>query len=143
MKRLIHLMVLLFVLAPVGAYSMYHGAEKRADVKVAEKEGIGSYLTDAEGRTLYWFKRDSPGTSACAGACLERWPVFYRQSITVTEGVDAGDFGTLTRDDGAMQTSFRGYPLYYWAGDTSPGDTSGHGVNEVWFVVDPGNFPPR
>ncbi len=142
MKRLIYTMLFLFVLVPAGAFSMTHAAGKGGDVKLAEKEGIGKYLTDAEGKTLYWFTRDSPGTSACAGACIERWPVFHREAIKAPEGIAEGDFGTLTRDDGATQTTFRGYPLYYWVGDKAPGDTTGHGVNDVWFVVDPGNFPP-
>jgi hypothetical protein len=28
-------------------------------------------------------------------------------------------------------------PLYYWAADAKPGDTTGHGVAGVWFVVPP------
>lgn len=28
-------------------------------------------------------------------------------------------------------------PLYYWAGDSQPGDVNGYGVKGVWFVVHP------
>ncbi|MGW8323142.1 MAG: hypothetical protein ACWGSD_16460, partial [Thermodesulfobacteriota bacterium] len=45
------------------------------------------------------------------------------------------------RDDGTKQSTFRGYPLYYWSGDEKEGDTNGQGVKNVWFVIDPGNFP--
>lgn len=45
-------------------------------VTVGQKEGIGSYLADGSGKTLYWFKKDSKNTSACTGACLEKWPAF-------------------------------------------------------------------
>ena len=47
----------------------------------------------------------------------------------------------LEREDGKKQTTFRGYPLYYWAGDKAPGDTKGQGVNNVWYVIDPAKFP--
>jgi len=53
------------------------------------------------------------------------------------------DFGTITREDGKKQTTFRGYPLYYWGGDKAQGDTAGQGVNNVWYVIDPANFPPK
>jgi predicted lipoprotein with Yx(FWY)xxD motif len=46
-------------------------------VKVSEKDGIGKYLVDAKGMTLYIFKKDSPGKSVCAGMCVEKWPLYY------------------------------------------------------------------
>ncbi|HEY6098483.1 MAG TPA: hypothetical protein VIW03_03575, partial [Anaeromyxobacter sp.] len=39
-------------------------------VKVASNEKLGSHLTDASGKALYTFKKDSPGKSACAGDCV-------------------------------------------------------------------------
>lgn len=112
-------------------------------VKLAGKEGVGNYLTDAGGKTLYWFTKDSPGQSACAGPCVEKWPLYYRETVAPPEGVTAGDFATITRADGKPQTTFRGYPLYYWVNDAKAGDTGGQGINNVWFVIDPANFPPR
>lgn len=112
-------------------------------VKVAKKDGVGSYLADTKGMTLYWFKKDSPGKSACAGPCVEKWPLYHRDAVKAPEGVKAEDFGTITREDGKKQTTFRGFPLYYWASDKAAGDTLGQGVNGVWYVVDPSNFPPR
>jgi predicted lipoprotein with Yx(FWY)xxD motif len=112
-------------------------------VKIAEKEGLGKYLTDAKGMTLYWYKKDAPGTSTCAGPCVERWPLYFRESVAPPPGVKAEDFGTITREDGKKQTTFRGYPLYYWFKDEKAGDATGHKVNDVWFVVEPANFPPK
>ena len=120
-----------------GAFAMDHA------VKKTTKDGVGSYLADAKGMTLYWFKKDSPGKSACAGPCVEKWPIYYREKVAAGDGTKAEDFGTITREDGKKQTTFRGYPLYYWAGDKAPGDTSGQGVNYVWYVIDPANFPPK
>ncbi len=112
-------------------------------VKMQTKEGIGKYLTDAEGKTLYWFKKDSPGKSACTGPCVEKWPLYYREMVAAGKELKAGDFGSITREDGKKQTTFRGYPLYYWMNDKQAGDTTGQGVNDVWFVVNPDNFPPK
>ena len=112
-------------------------------VKIAQKEGVGSYLTDAEGNTLYWFKKDSPNQSVCAGPCVEKWPIYYREKVAPPEGISDSDFATINRSDGKPQTTFRGYPLYYWFKDSKPGDTSGQGVGNVWYMIDPVNFPPK
>lgn len=108
-----------------------------ATVEIKSKEGVGTYLTDEKGMTLYLFKKDSMGKSACAGPCVEKWPLFSAEKVTVPKGVAAGDFGVITREDGRKQTTYKGLPLYYFFKDAKPGDTAGHGVNEVWFVVAP------
>ena len=112
-------------------------------VKVYEKYGMSSYLTDSKGMALYWFKKDSPGNSACAGPCLEKWPVFYRVKVTPGGGLNTMDFGTIIRPDGKKQTTFRGYPLYYFFRDTAAGETNGNNINSVWFVVTPSDFPVK
>ncbi|OQX09910.1 MAG: hypothetical protein BWK76_21530 [Desulfobulbaceae bacterium A2] len=112
-------------------------------VKIQSKDGLGKYLADHEGKTLYWFSKDSPGKSACAGPCVEKWPLFSADKVAAPPELKAEDFGSITREDGKKQTTFKGYPLYYWVNDKQPGDTSGQGVNNVWYVVDPGTFPPK
>jgi predicted lipoprotein with Yx(FWY)xxD motif len=106
-------------------------------VKITEKDGVGKYMTDAAGMTLYVFKKDSPGTSACEGACLEKWPVYHREKVAAPAGIDPERFGTITRADGKMQTTYKGLPLYYFAGDKAKGDTNGQGLKDVWFVAAP------
>ena len=106
-------------------------------IKLSEKDGAGKFLTDAKGMTLYVFKKDSPGKSACAGPCVEKWPLYFREKVAVPEGVKAGDFGTITREDGKKQTTYKGWPLYYFAGDKAPGDVKGQGVGNVWYVANP------
>ncbi|OQX06774.1 MAG: hypothetical protein BWK76_25735 [Desulfobulbaceae bacterium A2] len=112
-------------------------------IKVQEKEGTGKYLTDTEGKALYWFKNDSQGKSACNGPCLEKWPIYYRETVAAPKDVKSDDFGTITREDGKQQTTFRGYPLYYWINDKQAGETGGQGMNNVWFVINPDNFPSK
>jgi len=90
---------------------------------------------------LYWFTKESVGMSACSGDCLKAWPAFHADSIVVPSTMKASDFGTITRADGTPQTTFRGYPLYYWVKDSKRGDVTGQNVGKVWFVIDPDKFP--
>jgi predicted lipoprotein with Yx(FWY)xxD motif len=43
--------------------------------------------------------------------------------------------GTITRDDGTMQATYNGWPLYYYSGDAAPGDINGQGMEGLWFLV--------
>ncbi len=106
-------------------------------VKMAKKDGVGSYLTDIKGMTLYYFKKDTPGKSACEGECVAKWPLYFVDAVAAKDGLDAKNFGTITRADGKKQTSYKGMPLYFFAGDKAPGDTTGQGVKDVWYVVNP------
>lgn len=137
MKKLTMFLVVvgMIVLGISAAMAMHHA------IKIQEKDGIGKYLTDTEGNTLYAFKKDSLGKSACAGPCIEKWPIYYRETVAAPSAIEAADFGTITREDGKKQTTFRGYPLYYWINDKTPGETTGQGVNNVWFVINPDSFP--
>ncbi len=137
MKTLILLIVAALLTLPIAAVADHHA------VKIAQKDSVGSYLTDAEGKTLYWFKKDIPGQSACAGPCVDKWPLYFRETVAAPAGVDAKNFATINRADGKTQTTFRGYPLYYWVNDNKAGDTSGQGVGNVWYVIDPANFPVK
>ena len=118
-------------LAAGAAYAEHHA------VKVANKDGIGSYLTDVKGMTLYVFKKDSAGKSACEGPCVDNWPLYYQEKVAAMDNLKADDFGTITRGDGKKQTTYKGMPLYYFIKDAKPGDTAGQGVKDVWFVAKP------
>jgi predicted lipoprotein with Yx(FWY)xxD motif len=141
--------VVLLVLAAcrgvgAGSPSAQASASSTAVVGVAESADVGEHLVDAEGRTLYIFLNDSPGTSACSDDCAASWP-----PASVDEGQDpaggdgvTGEISTLERDDGTLQLTIEGWPLYLYAADTAPGDTTGEGVGGVWFVARPdGSLP--
>ncbi len=105
-------------------------------VKVAKHDKVGSYLADAKGMALYVFKKDSPGKSACAGDCVAKWPLYYREKIGAGS-LKESDFATITREDGQKQTTYKGMPLYYFAGDKAANDVNGQGVREVWYLAAP------
>jgi predicted lipoprotein with Yx(FWY)xxD motif len=112
-------------------------------VMIGTNKAVGNYLTDGSGNTLYWFTKDSVNTSACSGNCIKAWPAFTADSFVVPSALNASDFGTITRSDGATQATYKGYPLYYWAKDKTHGDVTGQNVGKVWYVIDPEKFPPK
>ncbi|MDD5712447.1 MAG: hypothetical protein PHY31_06800 [Smithellaceae bacterium] len=133
------------ILAAMGALFLVAGMAMGAGgvMKIESKQGVGKYLTDSEGKTLYWFKKDGMGKSTCMAGCLARWPIYYQEKVMAPKGLKAKDFGTITREDGKKQTTFRGYPLYYWMGDMAAGDMKGQGMGGMWSVVNPDDFPPK
>jgi len=108
------------------------------DVQLSEDLQLGQILTDADGNTLYYFTLDANlNASACTGGCLSAWPAFYAEGLIAGEGLEEADFSSFQREDGAMQSTYKGWPLYYFASDAAPGDTNGEGVNNVWYVAKP------
>jgi predicted lipoprotein with Yx(FWY)xxD motif len=100
---------------------------------------LGEIVVEAGGRTVYVFDKDTAGSgaSACAGDCLAKWPPVEAGSADpAVDGVTA-DVGTITRDDGTMQVTLQGMPLYTYAGDSDAGDVTGQGVGGNWWVVAP------
>ena len=92
--------------------------------------------------TLYYTVSDRPAYSNLPDETLSSWPVFYVPNILVPLSLNASDFGIYTRDNNVMQTTYKGYPLYYFFQDKTTGDTLGNTLGGVWFVVNPDNFPP-
>jgi predicted lipoprotein with Yx(FWY)xxD motif len=100
---------------------------------------LGTFLTGRDGLTLYYFAVDAvPGVSACEGDCLAAWPpatVAAGETVAAGDGV-TGVLGLITGTDGNPQVTYDGRPLYHWQGDTEAGQTTGHGVGDVWWVAD-------
>jgi predicted lipoprotein with Yx(FWY)xxD motif len=111
------------------------GMAGEATVATAESD-LGTILVDGEGMTLYLFTKDSPGTSVCVDDCLVAWPALEGEP-TAGDGVDESLLGSIERDDGTVQATYDEMPLYYFAQDAAPGDVTGQGVNEVWYVLSP------
>jgi predicted lipoprotein with Yx(FWY)xxD motif len=48
-----------------------------------------------------------------------------------------GKLETIKREDGKLQVTYNGMPLYLYAKDTKVGDATGNNVGNVWAVVKP------
>lgn len=115
------------------------------DEPIIEKKGIqlandlkfGSVLTDKDGKTLYFFSTDVSGTANCTGGCEAIWPLYYSADASTDLNLDKSQVSEITRADGRKQSTYKGYPLYYYASDVVAGDTKGDGVGGIWFVAKP------
>jgi predicted lipoprotein with Yx(FWY)xxD motif len=99
---------------------------------------LGMVLTDGAGFTVYWFAADTATTSACSGACAAAWPPLIGVPQAASGVKLAGKLGEIMRSNGQMQATYDGHPLYLFAGDTSPGQVNGNGVNgfgALWWVI--------
>jgi predicted lipoprotein with Yx(FWY)xxD motif len=100
---------------------------------------LGNVLVDARGRTLYLFKKDRHGRSACYGACATYWPPLLSPAKPrAGTGVRASLLGVTKRTDGKRQVTYAGHPLYTFIADTKPGQTNGEGLTNfgaTWDVV--------
>lgn len=99
----------------------------------------GIILVGANGFTLYTFANDEVGVSNCVDNCAANWPpltVEAAESLVTAINIP-GIFTTFERADGTLQVAYNGMPLYYWVNDAARGDTTGHNVNDVWFVAKP------
>jgi predicted lipoprotein with Yx(FWY)xxD motif len=140
------------VLVPALILGLLSGCASPQDTSVPERaapttgqvtvtsadDRFGTYLVDGDGRALYLFTLDEPGVSNCDDACLVTWPALLTDGEAAAAGeVDATLLGTLQRDDGTVQVTYAGQPLYTFAGDGAAGEVNGQGINDVWFVIAP------
>ena len=121
-----------------GSGSSSAGGTGDAVLATADSD-LGEIVVDADGRTVYVFDKDTPGSgmSACTGDCLAKWPAVTANSDSPQVDGVTGDVGTITRDDGTTQVTLGGMPLYLYAADSQAGDVTGQAVGGVWWVVAP------
>ena len=99
---------------------------------------LGTIVVDGAGMSVYLYDLDKPNesSSACTGSCLVLWPAVTTTAASPTIAGVTGTVGTITGTDGATQLTLNGLPLYTFAGDKHPGDTTGQGYGGIWWVVD-------
>lgn len=108
------------------------------DLKTASSSK-GEIVVDGKGMSVYYFTKDvkDSGKSNCTGDCLVAWPpVLTTNETPKVEGV-TGKVGTIDTPDGKKQVTIEGMPVYLWEKDKAPGDVTGQGVGNVWYLVAP------
>jgi predicted lipoprotein with Yx(FWY)xxD motif len=129
--------------APAGGGGPSSSSSGSGPVATVETHSgaMGTFLTDAAGRSLYLFDADKGRTSACSGNCATYWPPLLTGGAPKASGsAVTAKLGTTTRSDGTKQVTYNGHPLYTYAADTAAGATSGQGSDNFgakWWLVAP------
>jgi predicted lipoprotein with Yx(FWY)xxD motif len=108
----------------------------------SKHEKVGTILAAGPKKlTVYLFEGDKGAASSCAGACAKAWPpVTTNGAPTVAGAAVSADMGTITREDGTKQVTYKGHPLYFFVKDGDAGDAYGQGVKAFgssWYVLKP------
>jgi predicted lipoprotein with Yx(FWY)xxD motif len=119
----------------------HHGGDS-VQLWATQTAALGIIALDGAGRIVYRSDADgaNPPTSRCTGECTQRWvPLVVPEGQELDLlGVDTERVGTLRRDDGTLQVTLAGWPLYTVAGDQGAHDGTGaHGADGNWFAVTP------
>jgi predicted lipoprotein with Yx(FWY)xxD motif len=127
---------------PAGGSTGSAAAAAGSGLVITSKSGsAGAFLTDGSGRAVYLWTKDGKDSSACSGACAGAWPpVTTTGAVTASGGVNMAGLSTITRSGGATQVVYDGHPLYYFSGDSGPGQVNGQGSDGFgakWWLVDP------
>lgn len=94
-------------------------------------------LTTGNGFMLYYYRKDSMGVSACSGGCAQTWPPLLAPQgmLTVTSSVMLPRQLSVHPTVNGNQVCYDGHPLYTYVGDTKPGEFTGRGIGNLWYLV--------
>jgi predicted lipoprotein with Yx(FWY)xxD motif len=126
----------------VAAQGGAGGADSGPSITMQLSPFVGAYLADVAGRALYTFGGDLPGDcntppqSLCVADCVVSWPPFDAGARELPDGLSDAGFGTIARDDGTHQTTYMGWPLYYYKSDLLLGQMTGQGKGKTWHVAE-------
>jgi predicted lipoprotein with Yx(FWY)xxD motif len=110
---------------------------------LATRETPLGQVATSDGFTVYEYTKDSnkPPKATCTDACATAWPPVLAGDTPWLKGVSADKVGSVDRPDGTKQLTLNGWPLYRYAKDTKPGDTTGNGVGGTWKALGPEGKP--
>jgi predicted lipoprotein with Yx(FWY)xxD motif len=137
--------VIVILVVVGGAYAIFHKSNKpmvtnttvstssskapavnNAILVTKTNSSLGQYLAEPSGQALYTYKADSSGVSNCSGSCLASWPAYQDKGSTT--GLPSGVSTIKRTDNGEIQYTYNGMPLYTFAGDSN-GQVTGNGVS--------------
>lgn len=108
----------------------------QATVTTKGIDRFGEILTDHQGWVLYLFTEDGENRTNCTGTCALNWPPLLTARDPSSAGnANAALLGTIRRDDGTRQVTYKSRPLYYFNRDRLAGEARGQGVFDAWYVV--------
>ena len=99
-------------------------------LNIDDRGDLGGIVVDGTGRTLYVFSNDSPNEPTCYDACADTWmPLLAKGNPGSGIGIDVAAAETVPRRDGGNQVTYKGFPLYQYAGDKVDREANGQGLD--------------
>ena len=123
------------VIPPIGDVSL----------AIDDRGDLGETLVDGTGRTVYAFSLDAANEPTCYDACAGTWlPLLAKGDPAGGTGIDVAAARTVPRRDGGNQVTYKGIPLYQYAGDKTDRDANGQGLDMFggeWHVLTKDGVP--
>jgi predicted lipoprotein with Yx(FWY)xxD motif len=133
----------LTVTVGIAAAAQPHAAKT---VKVGTKniKGLGTVLVAGNGKTLYMFVPDKERKVTCTSvACVKAWPPLFLPAGGKAVATGSAKQKLLSSDKdpkGGRVVTYKGWPLYYFLGDTKKGIANGQDIDLTggyWYVLTP------
>jgi predicted lipoprotein with Yx(FWY)xxD motif len=150
MRRVrIGLLVGLTALTVTGAIASaadLHASKKTPTVKIGTRNipGLGTVLVGGNGRTLYMFVPDKERKVTCTSkACVKAWPPLFLPTNgkpVATGSARQKLLGSDADRAGGRVVTYKGWPLYFFEGDTKNGVARGQDIDLTggyWYVLTP------
>ncbi len=111
--------------------------EPPVDEVALNKEFLVVAEGDKAGFSLYFFDNDlNRDGSVCNDGCAATWPPLLLADAQASGLSDDSELGSITRDDGTEQVTYKERPVYLFAGDSQAGDQNGQGIGGVWWLAE-------
>lgn len=98
--------------------------------------GVGTVLVDQSGKTVYMPDQEGKGMIKCTGGCLSFWFPVTVASASGKPSLPSGFSGAVSTikrpDNGQMQVTYDGTPLYTFKLDQAPGEAKGNNFQDAF-----------
>jgi predicted lipoprotein with Yx(FWY)xxD motif len=136
----------LTVSGAIASAADLHASKKTPTVKIGTRNlpGLGTVLVGPNGRTLYMFAPDKQRKVTCTSkACVKAWPPLFlpaKGKPVATGSARQQLLGSDADRTGGRVVTYKGWPLYYFEGDTKNGVARGQDIDLTggyWYVLTP------
>jgi predicted lipoprotein with Yx(FWY)xxD motif len=124
------LAILALALALLLVPATASGSQTKRVAKKVPNQTLGkTIVANLKGHTLYSLSAEKKGRFICTGSCTATWhPLMVPKGVKPTGPVK---LGTIKRPEGRTQVTYKGLPLYAFAGDVKTGQVNGEGIKDV------------